>query len=192
MARYIYQGQFKDGNGRVVTSGTISIFEAGGTTPANVYAAESGGSAVSSVLSDSSDGSFSFWVDDTSYGANQRFKISLSKTDFTTKSYDDIEVFPHARVAFRSFADEDATPSVKGGEAFKTANTQATTITDFNDTYDGQVFRVVINDANTTIDFTATNLKGNGGGNWTPTVNDSMDCVTDGTTVWCDISDNSA
>lgn len=192
MARYKYQGTYKDGNGRRVTSGTISVYEAGGTTPANVYAAESGGSSVSSVLSDSSDGSFSFWVDDADYGANQRFKITLSKTDFTTKSYDDIEIFPHVRTAFRTFTDEDATPSVKGGEAFKTANGQATTITDFDDTYDGQVFRVVIGDANTTIDFSSTNLKGNGGGDWSPAVNDAMTCISDGTTIWCDISDNSA
>ena len=92
----------------------------------------------------------------------------------------------------RSFTDEDATPSVKGGEAFKTANTQATTITDFDNTYDGQVFSVIIGDANTTVDFTATNLKGNGGGDWSPAVNDSMTVISDGTTKWCDISDNTA
>lgn len=192
MARYKYQGTFKDGNGRVVVSGTISVYLAGTSNVASIYAAESGGSAVNSVTSDSTDGSFILWIDDTDYAANQRFKVSLSKTNFTAKTYDDIEIFPHRRTVFRTFTDEDATPSVKGGEAFKTANTQATTITDFDDTYDGQVFRVVITDANTTIDFTATNLKGNGGGNWSPAVNDSMTCIGDGTTIWCDISDNSA
>ena len=69
MSRHLYQGTFKDGNGRVVgpattanqTAGTINIYEAGGTTAADVYAAETGGSAVNTVSSDD-DGHFLFWV----------------------------------------------------------------------------------------------------------------------------------
>lgn len=190
MARYIYNGVFKDGNGRVVTSGTISVYLAGGSTAANIYAASAGGSAVNSVTSDSTDGSFVFYVDDTDYAANQLFKITLSKTNFTSKTYDDIEVFPHRRTAFRDFDDADDTPSVKGGENFKTANTGATTITDFNDGYDGQTIRVVIGDANTTIDFTSTNLKGNGGYDWTPVENDYLTAIYDGTYWYCDLVDS--
>ena len=94
MARYIYQGTFKDQNGKVVTSGTISVFEADSTDVANVYVAQSGGSAVNSVTSDSTNGSFVFYVDDGDYTTSQKFKITLSKTDYQSKSYDDINIFP--------------------------------------------------------------------------------------------------
>lgn len=95
MARYIYQGTTKDGNGKVVDSATVSVFLNGTTTAADVYAASSGGSAVASVTSDSTDGSFLFYVDDGDYAVTQRFKITISKTNYTTKSYDDIVIYPY-------------------------------------------------------------------------------------------------
>jgi hypothetical protein len=99
MARHKYQGTFKDGNGMVVgtattanaTVGTISVYLAGGTTAADVYAAETGGSAVNSVSTDE-DGFFEFWVDDTEYTENQRFKITLTHADFEDKTYDDLDI----------------------------------------------------------------------------------------------------
>jgi hypothetical protein len=190
MSRYKYQGTCQDGNGRVITSATVSVYLAGTTTVADVYAAESGGSAVNSVASDSTDGTFSFWIDDTEYAANQRFKITASKTNFASKTADDIEVFPHRSVMFRAFTSLDATPSVKGGVCFKTANAGATTITDFDDGIDGQEITVVIDDANTTVDFTSTNLKGNAGADWTPAQYDHMVCTYDGTYWYCRVSDN--
>lgn len=92
----------------------------------------------------------------------------------------------------RSFASTDATPSVLNAQVFKTANASATTITGFDDGELGQRITVVIGDANTTVDFTGTSLKGNGGSDWTPTTNDSMECVYDGTNWYCRISDNTA
>ena len=94
MSRYIYQGTYKDQMGKVVTSGTISVFEAGGSTPASIYTASAGGSAVNSVTSDSSTGKFSFYVDEGDYATTQKFKITLSKTDYQPQSYDDIVLFP--------------------------------------------------------------------------------------------------
>ncbi|MCK5611362.1 hypothetical protein KAR91_56350 [Candidatus Pacearchaeota archaeon] len=93
MARYIYQGVFKDGNGRVIEDGTVSVYEAGTSTPASIYVASAGGSAVNSVTSDSS-GKFYFYVDIGDWASAQKFKITLSKTAYQTKSYDDIEIFP--------------------------------------------------------------------------------------------------
>lgn len=95
----------------------------------------------------------------------------------------------------QSFTDQDATPSVKTTARygiFKTANTVGTTITDFDDGYTGQVIYVIINDANTTIDFTASGLKGNVGADWSPTTGDHMTCFYDGTDWYCDVSDNTA
>lgn len=98
MARYKYQGTTKDQNGAVVVSMTVSVYLAGTTTAADVYAAEVGGSAVNSVTSSATTGIFTFWVDDGDYDANQDFKIVLSKTDgaviYTSQTYDDIRVIP--------------------------------------------------------------------------------------------------
>jgi len=99
MARYKYQGTFKDGNGRVVgtattsdgVAGTVSVYLAGTTTAASVYAAETGGVAVNSVSTDT-HGYFYFWVDHDDYTCSQKFKIVLSHADFESKTYDDIHI----------------------------------------------------------------------------------------------------
>lgn len=57
---------------------------------------------------------------------------------------------------WQTFTDGDTTPSVDGGEHFRTANTAPTTITDFDDPAnepgaDGQRICILIKDANTTI-----------------------------------------
>jgi hypothetical protein len=91
-----------------------------------------------------------------------------------------------------TFTDGDATPSVLEATVVKTANTTATTITDLDDGYVGQTVKVIIGDANTTIDFTSSGLKGNGGADWSPTTGDHMTCVYDGTDWYCDVSDNTA
>jgi len=99
MSRFKFQGTYKDGNGRVVgssttadsTEGTISVYLAGTTTAASVYAAESGGTAVNSVETDEY-GHFYFWVDDTDYAVNQTFKIVLSHSNFESKTYDDVRI----------------------------------------------------------------------------------------------------
>jgi len=91
MARYIYQGTTEDQNGVIIPSATVFVFEAGGSTPANIYTASSGGAAVNSVTSDS-NGFFSFYVDDTDYSSNQLFKITISKTGFSEQDQDDIDI----------------------------------------------------------------------------------------------------
>jgi len=87
---------------------------------------------------------------------------------------------------------DDATPSVAGGGVFTSANTGATTITMLDDGAKGESIKIIFGDADTTIDFTGTNLKGNAGGDWTPAADDCMSCTFDGTDWFCDISDNSA
>lgn len=83
----------------------------------------------------------------------------------------------------------DATPSVRGSEYLTTANAGATTITAFDDGVAGQPLLVKIGDANTTIDFSGTTLKGNAGVDWTPASGDAMRCVYDGTNWYCTIID---
>lgn len=193
MARKIFQGQFTDGMGRVVSGGTATVYLADSTTLATIYTVSTGGSAdADSAVSSDTRGFFSFYVDETDYKADQKFKIILSATNTQSQTYDNIVIFTHELPPFRTFTANDATPSVKGGTSFKTANTVATTITTFHDGYDGQQMMVVIGDVNTTIDFTGTTLKGNTGADWTPTTNDHLICVYDGTNWYCRISDNTA
>lgn len=90
---------------------------------------------------------------------------------------------------FVAFVANDATPSVGAARRFKTANTSATTITAFDDARIGQEIVVLIDDANTTVDFTGTTLTGNGGSDWSPGDGDYMTCVYDGTNWRCQITE---
>jgi len=85
---------------------------------------------------------------------------------------------------------DSATPSVAAGNIFKTANTVPTTYTNFTNSIEGQTIKVIFGDSNTTVDFTASNLKGNAGVDWSPAIDDHMTCIFDGTNWFCDISDN--
>ena len=48
----------------------------------------------------------------------------------------------------------------------------------------------MFNDANTTVDFTGTNLKGNNGADWSPNVNDHMTVKKVSGTYYCTVSNN--
>lgn len=89
----------------------------------------------------------------------------------------------------KNFTANDATPSVlHPSKIYKTANTAATTITAFDDGRKGDEIKVIINDANTTIDFTGTTLKGNNGVDYVAAVDDMLTCTNDGTNWYCIIS----
>lgn len=92
MARYAYKGTMRDGHGHVILSGTVSVYLAGTTTAASVYTASSGGTAVNSVTSSATDGTFEFYVDESDYGYGQLFKIVLSKGGYTACTFDNIEI----------------------------------------------------------------------------------------------------
>ena len=92
--------------------------------------------------------------------------------------------------AFVAFVADDTTPDVSGGSNFYTANANPRTITMFDGGVETQEIFVKISDNNTTIDFTGTNLKGNGGVDWSPVSGDHLRCRFDGTDWWCDVSDN--
>lgn len=113
--------------------------------------------------------------------------VGAHGTDFDFASDGEIRIKPEA---FTAFGANDATPSVSGGKNFKTANAGATTITDFDDPVDGQDIVVMIDDANTTVDFTASGLKGNGGVDWSPSSGDQLRCSYDGTDWRCWIGES--
>lgn len=81
----------------------------------------------------------------------------------------------------RRIADGETTPNVDpvrhaGAWHFVTANTGATTITDLRGGREGMMVVIKFGDANTTVDFTGTDLKGNGGADWSPGDGDFMVC----------------
>jgi hypothetical protein len=82
----------------------------------------------------------------------------------------------------------NATPSVRGARIIVTGNTSATTITDLTNGYEGQIVEIHIADANTTVDFTGTNLKGNAGADWSPANDDAMVCTKRGALWYCKVA----
>ena len=116
--------------------------------------------------------------------------ISPATANFDLDGYTIID--PVYRHTVSTFVAGDTTPSVAGGTVFKTANVSPTTITMFDSGVEGQVIWVLVNDTQTTIDFTGTNLKGNTGADWTPTTGDTLQAVFISPNWYCRISDNTA
>ncbi|HAO93425.1 MAG: hypothetical protein A2X93_09165 [Deltaproteobacteria bacterium GWC2_56_8] len=113
-----------------------------------------------------------------------------ARIDLFTKFDTTYGLSSQKRGNFVSFTSLDATPSVASGSLFKTANAGATTITMLDDGVTGQEVLILFNDANTTVDFTGTNLKGNGGTDFTASSGDTMSAVFDGTNWYCAVSNN--
>lgn len=104
-------------------------------------------------------------------------------SDLTKKAY-------IAAMVAETFTAQDATPSIATKAAvYKTANTSGTTITAFDGGTAGQVFCVQINDANTTIDFTGSSIKGNAGADKVCASGDSLICFHNGTNSYCAVVD---
>ncbi len=94
MPRFIHQGTWTDGNGVVVDEGTVTVYLAGGSTLATIYATETATSAATgSVVESDEYGHFVFWVDPGDYTTTQKFKYTLSKTAFESKTWDNIVIF---------------------------------------------------------------------------------------------------
>jgi hypothetical protein len=102
--RYIYQNHFTDRSGNAIESGNIRVYNANSTVLATCYSTSGGSTAItSSLITTSADGTFSFWVDTADYTNASKFKVILSKTNFTSKTYDDIVLFPDVRIKAGTF-----------------------------------------------------------------------------------------
>ncbi len=93
MARKIYRGYARDGNGTVLSGATVSVYLTGTTTAASIYTASSGGTAVNSVTSDST-GLYKFYTDYSDYTAGTQFRLVISKTGYDSVTYDEVECLP--------------------------------------------------------------------------------------------------
>jgi hypothetical protein len=89
-----------------------------------------------------------------------------------------------------TFTAQDATPSIATrANLYTTANSSGTTITAFDGGTAGQIFCVVAGDANTTIDFTGSSIKGNAGADKTLAAGDTLICIHNGTNAYCAVID---
>jgi microcystin-dependent protein len=93
MARYKLQGIARDGAGNIIADASVSVYLSGTTTDASVYEASSGGTAVNSVDTDD-EGFYYFYVDSSDYVFSQNFKVTISKSGYTSKTFDEISIFP--------------------------------------------------------------------------------------------------
>jgi hypothetical protein len=90
MARAHYWQYITNNEGQPLDEALISVYEAGGTTPAYVFSSEDGGVASNSTPQTTSDedGFFEFWIGDNTetygYPPGQKFKLSWSKTGVIT------------------------------------------------------------------------------------------------------------
>lgn len=185
--RYIYQGTWTDGLGNVVSGGTITVYEAGTTTLANVYVASSGGVAVNSVESGSS-GEFSFWVDSADYTSTQKFKIILSKSGFSSQTYDNLIILP-IMVFGISALSNSATPEITTTSKYwLTGGT--ITITNITNGETGQEITILSEHTITITD--GTNIFLNGSANFVMNSTDSLSLVCKADGKWYEIgrSDN--
>ncbi len=94
MARYAIQDTTRDNNGTIIPSATVTVTDADTSTASTIYAAKSGGSAISggAVTSDS-NGRFIFYVDDGDYVSGDQFDLAVSKTGYVAQSYSDKTAF---------------------------------------------------------------------------------------------------
>lgn len=95
MSRHVYQNVAKDGNGAVIPSATVTPYLANTTTAVSIYTASSGGSPVNTVTTESTNGSFLFYVDDADYDGDQLFDITVSKTNYQPYTVQDVRLFTH-------------------------------------------------------------------------------------------------
>ena len=82
---------------------------------------------------------------------------------------------------------DDATPDISRNPANVLLD-GTTTLTDFDNGAEGQSFLALINGTQT-IDFTGTNLRGNGGSDLSAAADDSMWCVVRGGQIYCFVND---
>ena len=118
--------------------------------------------------------------------AVSRYKVTTNNRRTTTEVNNVTyiqDIYEISVADMNTFSDGDTTPTIVGGKHWKTANTGATTITDFDDTPgDGYHIRVYINDDYTTISHNA-NIDLPGGTSQTFLTGDVMEFLSVGG-VW--------
>jgi len=101
VARYVYQGVFKDLSGNAVSGGRVKPYLADTLTEAKFYQAETGSTSATNYVESDSNGQWSFFIDSADYSVAQEFKVILQKTGYQSTTYDDIAIIPWSSTANR-------------------------------------------------------------------------------------------
>jgi hypothetical protein len=86
-----YSATVRDRHGNIVAAASVSVFLAGTTTPASIYATLAGATAVNGTVSDEA-GRYIFYVDTFDYDVDQTFKIVCSKGTMTALTLDNVYI----------------------------------------------------------------------------------------------------
>lgn len=157
MGRWKYENVAKDGNGKVIAEATVSVYKSGGLVAANIYVASSGGSAINSVTTDSEDGGFIFYVDDSDYASSQLFKTVVSNAKYKSKTLDDIKIYPLGQ-DFRSETITSAAPTLKvEGSTSINSSSNAVNGTLGSGSFIGQIKTIVMTEASASSTISITN-----------------------------------
>ena len=114
---------------------------------------------------------------------NDRFDLSQHLND----NWDKLDVAVGTEVStIVSLTDGDATPDVSAGKRFKTANTVATTITNFDGGSLGQLIMILFDDNNTKIQENA-NIKMQDGLDFDAVQYDSIWFIKWSATLWVEV-----
>jgi len=89
--RCIYTNVARDKDGDIINDATVTVYLAGSSTLASIYNSLAGTTATNSVTTNSK-GEFTFYVDRFDYDSDQKFKYSVVKTNYDTKTYDYIDI----------------------------------------------------------------------------------------------------
>ena len=82
-----------DVNGKAIDAATVTVKLAGTSTVAVIYAAKTGGSAITGgIVTSDSGGYYKFYVDTVDYAATQLFDIVVSEDRFVTRTYPDVHI----------------------------------------------------------------------------------------------------
>ena len=96
MTRQVFQDAARDGNGVIVSGAIVTVYLAGTTTAATIYATSAGAAATGSKVTSGSNGQYLFWVDDLDYAVTQTFKLSIAgptNLNLSVSEYDYVPVF---------------------------------------------------------------------------------------------------
>lgn len=89
--RCVYSNVVRDTDGDIVADATITVYLAGGTTPATIYSGFSDTSPVAtSTVTSNTAGEFTFYISRFDYDSEQTYKFTITKTGMTTQTYDNV------------------------------------------------------------------------------------------------------
>lgn len=92
MARFPFKYKVVDQLGHIITGASVVVTLTGTSTAATIYVSEAGAVISNNTVTSDTSGDIEFWIDDGDYADPQRFRLSMSKTGFVTKTIDDVDI----------------------------------------------------------------------------------------------------